>query len=86
MADPSAPRPGRRWAPAALLAALGLALMGFGGVVLPRMATDGVPASLAQPRADDLVVVRGKRGHKCRRDEFEHPPPAPPAFLSPADR
>jgi hypothetical protein len=58
--------------------------MGFGGVVLPRIATDGVPASLAQPRVDDLVVVRGKRGHKCQRDAFEHA--APPAFLSPADR
>jgi hypothetical protein len=51
--------PGRRFA--AFVAALGLAAGAFGALALPRLADDGMPASLKPAPAKALVEQRRER-------------------------
>jgi hypothetical protein len=65
------PRPsGRRFA--AFVAALGLAAAAIGAVGLPRLAADGVPASLKAkpPKAQSLVEQKLEDG-RCRDRHVE---------------
>jgi hypothetical protein len=62
---------GRRFA--AFVAALGFFALALGALALPRLAADGVPASLKAP-AKALTLIEQKREDKrCGRDRsFEH--------------
>jgi hypothetical protein len=54
---------GRRFA--AFVAALGLAAAAFGALALPRLAADGVPASLKAKPAQSLIEQKLEDG-RCR--------------------
>lgn len=80
MSDSPTPR-GRAWRLAASVAALAVALAGFGGLLLPRMASDGIPATF-QPRADDPVVIKHEKRRQCKKQHHQYRP----VLINPADR
>ena len=84
MADPPAPR-SRRWLPVLVLAALTLAVAAFGGLVLPRFASEGIPVSMVGSKVDPTVrLVRVERDHLCRDRAGQAA--QVPALVTPADR
>ena len=84
MADSSAPSP-RRWLPVLVIAALTLAVAAFGGLALPRFASDGIPASMVGTKVDPTVrLVRVERDHLCR--DRARQAAQVPALVTPADR
>jgi hypothetical protein len=84
MSDYPTPPGRRRFGAAAFIAALAVAMAGFGGLLLPRMASDGMPAIMhASP--NDPVVVRREPRRSCKLRHVENPAERP-VFISPADR
>lgn len=74
----------RRLRAVAFIAALAVAMAGFGGLVLPRMASNGMPAAL-QASPDDLVVVRREPKRSCKKHHALRAADRP-VVISPADR
>lgn len=84
MSDYPTPSGRRRFGAAAFIAALAVAMAAFGGLVLPRMASDGMPA-LMQASATDPVVVRREPRRSCKKDHVQRAAERP-VVISPADR
>ena len=60
---------GRRFA--AFVAALCLAAAAIGAVGLPRLAADGVPASLKAPATAQTVIEQKREDKRCGRDRAD---------------
>ena len=61
------PRPsGRRFA--AFVAALSVFALAFGALALPRLAADGVPASLRAPAKAQTLIEQKREDGRCGRD------------------
>jgi hypothetical protein len=57
---------GRRFA--AFVAALGFFALAFGALALPRLAADGVPASLKAPATAQTVIEQKREDKRCGHD------------------
>jgi hypothetical protein len=75
----------RRFGAAAFIAALAVAMAAFGGLVLPRMASDGSMPAIMRASPDDPVVVRREPRRSCKSDHVQRAAERP-VFISPADR
>lgn len=62
---------GRRFA--AFVAALSLFALAFGALALPRLAADGVPASLKTPAKGQTLIEQKREDRRCGRERhFEY--------------
>jgi hypothetical protein len=84
------PKPVREWSRgrvALFLALLLLAMSAFGGLVMPRLASNGVPQSLTKASPERTVhLVRRKVGKQCQRRLYQRVQMHSPLLLTPADR
>ncbi len=84
------PKPVREWSRGRVALFLGLLLLAmsaFGGLVMPRLASDGVPQALTKASPERTAhLVRRKVGKQCQRGLHERARVQSPLFLTPADR
>lgn len=87
---PTPPKPVRDWSrgrTALVLGILIVAVAAFGGLVMPRMASDGIPQSLTKGSPDRTVqLARRKTGRLCPHRLRDRAHAESPFLLTPADR